>query len=194
MKKLTKIQVNKIISDSLICDSMFGIDPGISNGAISKSTDNRVESWNMEKVKNFDDMNDFFKYQAEICKLPLAILEMITTFPGDAKNIGRMYQMQKLKTHYAEIRACLKINAIPFIEVMPLTWQRYLKIHIKREDYSIRKHRYQYIAKDLFPQIKVTLKNCDSLLLLEFGKKKLYYDPLWIRQNIQTKKIKRKLL
>jgi len=84
MKELTKTQVNKIVSDSLICDSMFGIDPGISNGAISKSTDNRVESWNMEKVKNFDDMNDFFKYQAEICKLPLAILEMITTFPGDA--------------------------------------------------------------------------------------------------------------
>jgi len=99
-----------------------------------------------------------------------------------------------LKNHYAEIRACLKINSIPYIEVMPLTWQRYLKIHIKKEDYSIRKHRYQDIAKDLFPQIKVTLKNCDSLLLLEFGEKKLYYDPLWIRQNIQTKKIKQKLL
>lgn len=193
MAELTKYQVNKIVSDSLICDSLFGIDPGISNGAISKSTEYKLESWNIEKLKNFDDMNDFFKYQSEICKLPLVILEMITTYPIDSKEIGRMYQLQKLKNHYAEIRACLKINSIPYIEVMPVVWQKYLKIHIKREDYSIRKHRYQDIAKDLYPQIKVTLKNCDSLLLIEFGKRKLYYDPLWIKANTKTKKIGQKM-
>lgn len=194
MTELTKYQVNKIVSDSMVCDTIIGVDPGISSGSISKSTDGKLESWNLEKLKNFDDMNDFFKYQREICKLPIVMLEEINTYPGDARDVGRMYRLQKLKTHYAELRACLKINSLPYIEVQPRVWQGYLKIAIKNEDYTIRKRRYKDIATEMYPQIKVTLKNCDSLLLIEFCKRKLYYDPFWIRQNIQKKEISKKLL
>jgi len=189
-ENITKEKAIEIVTKTQICDTVFTIDPGRSNGAIVKQSGNKVESWNMNKIQSFDDLCDFFRYQREICKLPLCFLEKITTFQSDTQSIGRMFQLTKLKDHYVEIRSALRTNNIPFIEVMPLQWQKGISIYIPGEDYQVRKKRYKDIAKEIFKyvNIPITLQNCDALLLLHFARMKLKRDHLWIHQHIQAKK------
>lgn len=173
----------------LICSEIFGVDPGISNGSISKFSNNKYESQNMFREQ--DDLFDFWRQQKETCKNPLVFIENITTYSSDygkKENIGRAYGLDKLKRHYSELRSSIRMAGIPYIEIMPIHWQKYLKIHIKGEDYRTRKKRYQDIACEMFPAIKVTQKNCDALLLIEFARRKLKYDPMWVIQNIKKKK------
>lgn len=183
MPEITKKYANELIAKSFICKEIFGIDPGKSNGAIAKYSDRGIETWNLNKFRDFDDMCDFWEYQASICEMPLSILEKITTYPEDAKNTGKMFQLQKLKEHYTELRASMRTNNIKFIEVMPHYWQDVLRIRKKGEDYNIRKRRHKDIAEDWFLGTKVTLHNCDALLLTQFAMHKIKYDPFWIRQN-----------
>lgn len=176
-------------AENLICKEIFTIDPGI-NGAISKYRSDRLESWNLEKMKTFEEQNYFFEYQKSICKLPLVFIENITTYQADASNVGKMFQLDKLKRHYADLRCALKNSGFPFIEVMPIHWMKYLNIYIPGEDRNVRKKRFKDIAKDDFPEIKVTLKNADSLLLINFARQKLKHDNLWILKNTKEPKVK----
>lgn len=195
---MNKQKVNEIVNTAFICDTIFTIDPGKSNGAIAKKQADKIETWDIKKIHSFDDLCDFWAYQREICKLPICFLEKITTFQSDVPDkredakgysqaIGKMFQMKKLKDHYVELRSALRTNLIPFIEIMPLQWQKNLRIYIPGEDYKIRKRRYKDIATERFPQIKVTLTNCDALLLTDFAMKKLNNDPLWIKQNLKER-------
>lgn len=186
------MNANEIISQAFIAKELFGIDPGRSNGGVVKFSNGKYESWPLKKMNEFEDMVDFFKYQKEICDLPLIFLERITTFAGDyAGNdidkkkayVGRAFQMDKLKRHYTEITAALKIAKIPYIEVMPGQWQKYLKVHIPNEDTGVRKRRFKDIASDWFSGNNVVGWNADAYLLIEFGRRKLKYDQRWIRSK-----------
>jgi len=192
------MNVNEIVTRAFVATEIFGIDPGKSNGGFAKWNGERYEVWSIKKITSFDALVDFWKYQAEICKLPLVFIEQITTYPADFGNegmtnekrsmmIGRMYQMNKLKDHYVELRSALKLANIQFIEVMPSSWQKYLEIHKSGEDYKIRKERYKDIAASWFPSIQVTAWNSDALLLIEFGRKKLKYDNRWILNKLKKK-------
>jgi hypothetical protein len=98
-----------------------------------------------------------------------------------------MYQMNKLKDHYVELRSALKLAKIQYVEVMPGSWQKYLEIHKSGEDYRVRKDRYKDIAKSWFPSVRVAAWNSDALLLIEFGRKKLKYDNRWVLQRLKKK-------
>lgn len=196
MENLTQNQIDNL-NQSLIACELFGIDPGISNGGITKYVpDKPIETLKMDKLKDFNDMCDWFRYQKEICKLPLVILENITSHSSDygekgetekqkSIRIGRSMQLDKMKTHYAELRGAIKLARLPYIEVMPMSWQAYLKIRIKGEDYLVRKERFKDIAREFYPSVKVAAWNADSLLLVEFARRKLKYDRFWIVQNIK---------
>jgi hypothetical protein len=191
------MEVNKIITESLICDTIFTIDPGRSNGAIVKYSliTKRLEIHKMEKFKELSDFSDYFRYQKSICKLPVCFMEKITSFPSDYNkgNIGKAFNLDKLKDHFVELRTSLKLAQIPTIEIMPRSWQQYLNHYIAGEDYKIRKARFKDIAKDEFSFEKVTLWNADALLLVQFAKKKLKYDSLWVVQQMRIKERKTSL-
>lgn len=179
--------------ENLLATEIFGIDPGYS-GAISKWSDDRIESWYMPR--EFEKLCDFFSYQAEICTNPLIFLEKVQMWRNDAnfvngKSTGKIFSIDKMLTQYGDLRSAIRTRNLPFIEVHTWSWQKYLSIWIKGEEKKIRKNRYKDIAKGYFPAINVTLKNADSLLLVEFGKKKIKYDPLWCLKNTQknSKKI-----
>lgn len=191
----------KIDPVNLVASEIFGVDPGKSNGGISKYKNGKIETWNMKDISDFTDLCDFWKQQKETSKQPLIFIEKISTFKADLTNvppskkdeyIGRQRNMDKLKIHYVELISAIKVAEIPFIEIMPYHWQYYLKIHIHNEDYGIRKKRYKDIASDWFPGIKVTNMNCDSLLLIEFAKRRLKYDMFWILQHIKKDHVKQK--
>lgn len=178
---------NEIVTKAFIANEIFAVDPGSSNGGIVKFNGERYESWALSKIKDFEDLVKFWKYQAEICKLPLITLEMITTFNPDASNIGRMHRLNKLKNHYVELKSAIKLSKIQYIEVMPSSWQKYLQIHIDGEDYEIRKKRYKDISRDWFPGYNITGWNADAFLMIEFTRKKLKYDQRWILSKLAQK-------
>jgi hypothetical protein len=182
--------MENINPQNLICRELFGVDPGKSNGGITKFSD-RYETWNMKKLYEtedpFESMLQFWEYQKSICKNPLILLENITTYSGDAKGDdgGKHFGIDKLKAHYSELRLSIKRSGIQYIEVMPRSWQKYLHYYIDHEDYKVRKDRLKDIAKGNYPQLKVTSQNADALHLIEFGRKKLKYDPQWLIVNLK---------
>jgi hypothetical protein len=179
---------NDIITEAFVAKEIIGIDPGKSNGGVVKFNGERYETWPIKKMKTFEDMCDFFKYQAEICKMPLIFLEKITSFQGDFNDPnmkGRIFRMNKLKDHFVELKSAIKVSGINYIEIMPASWQKYLKIHQKGEEYKERKERYKDIAIDWFKGNKVVNWNADAFLIVEFGRTKLKYEPNWIHNRIK---------
>lgn len=165
--------------ENLIAKEILGIDPGIG-GAIAKY-DGKIE---VTKMPKFDELCDYFDKQKEICKLPLIFLEKVQLRPGDSDR-GKQFKIEKMLRQYTELLTVIKTRKIFYIEVHPVTWQTYLRIKIGGEDRSVRKRRYADIAREKYPQVKVTLQNADSLLLVEFGRMKLKYDSLWILRNVR---------
>lgn len=188
---------NNTVSQAFVAKEIITIDPGKSNGGIVKWSD-RYESYPLKKF-TFEDMVDFFKYQSEICELPLIFIERISTFTGDygsKEARGRAYRLDKLKGHYTELISAIKTSKLRYIEVMPYHWQSKMKIHKKGEDSSIRKKRYIDIAKGWFPGQKVVGWNADAFLLQEYAKHMLKYEPSWIMKRLkehENKKIQSKL-
>lgn len=171
----------------LIAKELFGIDPGRTSGAIAK-WNGRIEIWLLEKFESSNDYFDFFRFQKNICQNPVIILENITTYPADASNPGKMFNLEKMKTHYAELRAAIRASEIPFIEVMPRTWMKYLHLYMDHEERNTRKHRFRDIAKDRYSQVKVNSKNADALLILEYARTRLKYDPHYFYTEIKRTK------
>lgn len=193
----------EIINRAFVASELFTIDPGISNGGVVKYNYERYESWAMSKMSDFNDMCDFFRYQKEICKQPLVFLEKITSFSGDYSGdteqekkqyVGKTFQLNKLKDHYVEIKAALKSADMPFIEVMPAQWQKYINVHIKNEDYKIRKSRLKDLASNQFPGQNVVGWNSDAFLILSFAIKKLKYEPSWVIKKMKENNKPRKNL
>lgn len=184
---MQKTRINELITQAFIAKELFTIDPGKTNGGIVKFKDNKFETWPLKKMIDVHDLTDFWKYQAEICELPLVVLESINTFNSDVENIGRMHRLNKLKDHYVELKTALKLSKIQFIEIMPSSWQRYINVFIAGEDYQVRKSRYKDIASDWFPGQKIVGWNADAFLMIEFIKRKLKYDQRWILNKLKGK-------
>ena len=68
----------------------------------------------------------------------------------------------------------LTAAGIPFEEVTPVVWQRGLGIPVRKKDESRSqfKGRLKAKAQQLFPQVKVTLKTADALLISEYCRRK----------------------
>lgn len=187
---MEKTKINEIVTQAFIARELFGIDPGKSNGGIVKYNDNIYESWPLKKMVDFEYMVDFFKYQSEICKLPLLVIEMINTYNSDSDNLGRMHRLKRLKDHYVELKSAIKLSKIPFIEVQPISWQKYINIYIPDEDYQIRKSRHKDIALDMFTGQNIVGWNADAYLMIEFIRKKLKYDQRWVHNKLNQNKQK----
>ena len=167
--------------DYLIFRELFCIDPG-KGGAIAKyESGKRIEVINMPE---FEKLCDYFDCQLTICKNPLIIIEKVQVRPGDEVG-GKQFAIEKMLRQYTELITVIKTRKIPYIEVHPISWQSYLKIKIGGEERNVRKRRYCDISKDLYPALKVTLKNCDALLLIEFARRKLKYEKQWLIVNMK---------
>lgn len=174
----------KSAGEALLAKEIIGIDPG-SNGAIYRYHPRDPDEV-IRMPRKFEDMVDYFRYQAEICTLPLVLIEAQNLRRGDKD--GKQFGIEKLLRNYTELISALKVSGLPFIRVHPITWQRYLRIYQPGEDRDTRKRRFRDIAPSYNSMIKATLWNCDALLIAYFGKTKVTLDPLWVIQNIEKPK------
>ena len=160
-------------------DTVVGIDPG-KGGAIAMWRDGKITAVNMPKT--LKELNDYLHYIEEISVKPIVFIEHVQARPSDMIG-GKGFGIIKMLKQYNEVTAYIKSNHLPLIPTYPISWQSKLKIKVKGEDYDTRKKRFNKIAKEWHPEIKVTLKNCDSLLLLRFGRFMLENNPDWVTER-----------
>ena len=168
----------------IIIDCIIGIDPGMSGGMAVWRPNDLAKTHKMPReIKLFDE---FLKYQKSINGYILVIIEKVQPFWSDSKeeNKGKQFRIQQMLGNYAQLKAVLETNSIPYIPISPITWQTYLRIRKKKEEKQVRKNRFKNIAQNQFPEIKVTLWNCDALLLVQFGRMKRKLDPGWIKERL----------
>lgn len=183
-------QERKEVAEALMAKEIFGIDPGRSNGAIYRYHPSEPDQV-VKMPREFDDILDYFRYQKEICKLPMAFIEKVNLRHDDTGY--KKFRVQALLQNYTELIAALKTTEIPFVRVHPRTWQNYLRLHIPGEESETRKRRFRDIAASYNALIKPTLWNCDALLIAYFGQRKIVYDPMWIMENLEKKENKNRL-
>lgn len=73
-------------------------------------------------------------------------------------------------TNYGFIRGCLIAAELPFEEADPKIWIHGLRIPPKKktEKQHQWKARLKSVAQQMFPELHITLKTCDALLIAEY--------------------------
>ena len=145
----------------------IGIDPGQSGGLVAitaeevmatpmPSTERDVWDW----ISQYEE-----DWAAARITPAVAVIEKVHSFPGQG-----VVSTFKFGMGYGGLRMALIASSIPFEEVTPRTWQKALSIPPKKktESNSQWKNRLKQKAQQLFPEVKVTLKTADALLIAEF--------------------------
>ena len=151
-------------------ESIIGIDPGVSGGIVVVRPDHNIP---LIVRKMPDTEVGILELLSECDYATHAYLEWI--HPA-IQNIGKS-QMSKLYGNYMGLRMALFSASIPFDTARAQDWQRGLGItkRGKTETQTKWKNRLKAEAMRLFPEkrtgIKITLWNCDAMLIAEYGRR-----------------------
>lgn len=153
----------------------LGIDPGVSGGlalidslgtcltvAAMPSTDKELWEW----------LSGVWSH----CTRVTAVLEQVGGFmAGHARPGSAMF---RFGASYGAVRMGLIAAEIPFRMLTPQQWLKYAGLGGKRPtDNDTRwKNRLKSRAQELFPDVKITLKTADALLLADCCRQ-LYTEP-----------------
>lgn len=142
---------------------VIGIDPGKSGG-IAWCNAGYMQAWPMPKTEQdiFSLLRDM-KFDDSICFIEKLGPRPITIKGRTVRSPSNEW---KLATHYGFLRGCLVSLKIPFEEVPPSKWQKALGC-LSKGDKNIPKQK----AQQLFPDLKITLKTADAVLLCEYGRR-----------------------
>jgi len=143
-----------------------GVDPGVTGG-ISVDFDGDVEVYKMSTTHI--EIKEFFQKFKSIKENQIHVyIEKVSP-----NNIWGKKTHWVLSANAHSLKQCIMDFGIPFTEVAPNTWMRYLKIKpkMKNETDSIWKGRLYEQAKQLYPKTKFNKKMADSVLIMHYGKK-----------------------
>jgi len=160
-------------------DTIIAIDVGLG-GAIAMWRDGKITVVKMPR--EFNDLARYIEYVKSISENPIVFCEHVQMRPNDSKG-GKQFGIVKMLKNYHQIETLIRGSRMPFIPVMPITWQTRLKIYIKGEDYQERKKRLKEISQGFHPELKVTLKTCDALLILRFARYMMQNETSWIDER-----------
>lgn len=166
-KKQAKASEPRIIPRPLIA-----IDPG-ANGAVAFTCrDGSIAAVPFDSPDTFlNTLVDFQKANSRMLTSDLlCVVEKVGGFIGKAQPASAAFRFGE---NYGYIQGVLRALKVPYELVAPATWQRLYPTHTKAsEDKAQHKRELRDTASRLFPQIRVTLKTADALLLLDFLRKK----------------------
>lgn len=176
---------------------LIAIDPGASGGIAVLNTVGEVIAVKMPDTPRdvFDVINGAIKQAHESAMKVFCYMELVGGYIGEEQPGYRMFNFGK---GYGNLEGFLIALGVPFELVSPRKWQQAVgAIPVGRQKAIImdsmtpsqrsaekrrvsglnarlkqaHKNRLKERAQRLFPQVKVTLANCDALLLLEYGRK-----------------------
>lgn len=156
--------------------TIVAIDPG-TNGGVARLSNSG--SWTLTKMpeeKAWPEIVD--GWRAEDL---LVVIEKQQLRRGDVEDF-KLWNLQKLVASVDRLKGRLEQAAIPYVEILPVSWQAPFKL-IGKEEKSLRKKRYQSLAGELVGK-KVPLWGSDAVLLGYFARKKSTEDPGWLKSRI----------
>ena len=172
---------------------IIGVDPGANGGIAAWDKDTGLARV-AKMPKDITELQPLLEYYRDnVQGNPIVFLEKLSIRPDDitvqggAANMGKLYRIQKMIAGYEQLKATIEVMGIPFVMVHPMTWQSKLDIRIKGEEKPIRKKRYAKLAARWYPNIRVTLWNCDALLIMRFGVWAMSNDTNWVKSNLPQK-------
>lgn len=140
------------------------IDPGISGG-IAWSVRGRDYCCNMPSTTvEFIALFETFKKDAKRSEVDIEVfLEKVHARPGNGSASS-----WKFAQHFGEIRGVLLAKEIRFIEETPSKWMKHFGMKKSKQETDTQwKNRLKALAKQYYPELKVTLKTSDAILMLE---------------------------
>ncbi len=152
----------------------IGIDPGLSGGLALLDEKGKV----LEAVGMPDTEAGLWlllsKWSHEARLEPLkGYLEKVRASPQMSK--GSIWTFAQ---GYGSLRAFLIAAGIPFEDVAPQRWQRFVGVRdktgaraLKDVDTTAKKNRHKAMAQALFRSVTVTHKLADALLIAEYGRR-----------------------
>lgn len=151
------------------------IDPGKTGAIVWSDRGGRVEAanmpptprdifWHLRKIKTGAD--------SEKRAVEVLIEKVGLYFPGPGAE-KRMGSNLKLREHFGELRGFCIALGLPFDDVTPRTWQSKVVPGLPKGQSDgakkARKHKIRSKMQELYPGVKVTLKNADALAILTFA-------------------------
>lgn len=143
----------------------IGIDPS----GIAPTSSGAIVVWEKSEVKicpmssGRKELAEFLKPYANRTDV-VCLLEKVASMPGQGVSSTFTFG-----TGYGFIQGLLFAMAIPYSDIMPKQWQvKYLPG--KKMEKSVRKNALKDKAGQYFPNVKVTLKNADALLICHYAK------------------------
>jgi|TARA_R100000750_G_scaffold31231_1_gene19980 hypothetical protein len=142
---------------------VFGIDPGAS-GAIASYDGKTLDfvkcpSGGKDMADSVRSIIHGFEIKGIVRSDILVGFERVHAMPHDARNSAF-----KFGRNVGMWWGVLGSLGLDFIEIAPRTWQAHFlhkRIKVKKD----RKNKLKEIAQNMFPDKKVTLINCDAILI-----------------------------
>lgn len=148
--------------------TIIGIDPG-SAGGVAVLKDSKVETYNMPET--FPDIYNLL-LELKDGDNTLAILEDVGHgMPGQSSKATAVFAR-----HNGHLEMALYALGIRTVKVTPQKWQKHYSNSLgKSKDCEKRewKNKLKGLAQQMFPSVKVTLKNADAILIACYGNDKL---------------------
>lgn len=149
-----------------------GIDPGKTGGiAIVETVATNAGNTFEARCEKFDGLTDRDIYETirDLATLsPIVWLENVHSMPTDG-HVGAF----RFGENFGLIKGSLIGCDARYGLVTPAKWQKPLGLTRKnpKEKSVDKKRRHKALAQQLYPKVKVTLWNCDALLIAHWGQK-----------------------
>ena len=146
---------------------IIAIDPG-KNGAIAVKIADTIEAYDMPSTPT--DIYDLLKEYSSVFiqlydNIPVCYLERVHGRPG----MGGA-AMFTFGCGYGYLEMALLALKIPTISITPQKWMKSIEMGVRGSQTATQwKNKLKARAQQLYPNIKVTLKNADALLILHYA-------------------------
>lgn len=149
--------------------SIIAIDPG-KRGAIATFRHGKIT---VEKMPyGTIAFEEFIAKAFNLDPRIIVYIEKVQLIQRDLDIPGKAFNIQKMLNHYREMITIMDVLRIRYVEVPPMKWMKALLIYKKGELKADRKRRLKEVAILRYAKhahIKVTLINCDALLILNYA-------------------------
>lgn len=153
---------------SLLPKGYLGIDPGQGGGLGTIVLESTEAGFVSAIPMPPTEMDTWYAVKAHRT-VKRAVIELVHSMPK--QGVASSFKFGK---NYGMLRGFLIAAGIPFEEVSPRKWQGALGItpRGKTETKTQFKNRLKALAQQWFPNVPITLKTADALLLAEYIRRK----------------------
>ena len=169
--------------------NVIGIDPGLGGG-VTCFRPGFLRSSPIEigpMPRDLMELNAYFK--EKMGQGLYVFIEKVQPWVSDNEAPGKNIQIAKLFSQYSKIIMMLDVQEIPYLEVPPQTWQRYIAeiYQVKPKKFKNKKNAWKSIAIQLFPQKlkQINLKTSDSVCIAWYGYHQLSKNPTEVREKMK---------